>query len=446
MLGAMDSNRDLTPLGRVLLQIPVEAAIGKLCLYGSFFRCLDSALTLAAILTNRDPFLAPIAVKEEANAVKDSFTPRSFRSDPLAVWVAYNEWVEMDDRGEYHRATQFCHDNFLSKTSLLQIKQVKKSLLQSLDQAGVIAVSAGGAVQGVGRRGQIPPALNEHNDSLPLLAALIAMASAPNFAIRTSERSCRTSTDKIAFINASSVNARRREIDGPEGPSASFNPAEKRLYAFIEKSRSVPAGGNASNAMTQLRGVTRLDPLTYLLFGAYSLRPGSSGLECDNWLPVRGNRRALDDVRQLKELFDRCMLRVFEGVSKSLTRGRDQRNAAKRDNIRVRSGSSRIEEDEGADEAENESGDEEEPNTTNKRVVEPLGMQEIKELEMLTTDVVKILDGFSAERESGSRFTSRPPSRHHSRPSSRSPSPSSRGVPYGRHGGHPNNYDRSARW
>jgi HrpA-like RNA helicase len=39
-VGALDSNKNLTSLGRVLLQLPVEAAIGKLTLLGCFFRCL----------------------------------------------------------------------------------------------------------------------------------------------------------------------------------------------------------------------------------------------------------------------------------------------------------------------------------------------------------------------------------------------------------------------
>ncbi|KAK8866102.1 hypothetical protein IAR55_001253 [Kwoniella newhampshirensis] len=412
MLGAIDVHQNLTSLGRVLLQLPVEAAIGKLCLYGSFFRCLDSALTLAAVLTNRDPFLAPIALKKQADEIKDSWSPVAFRSDPLAITAAYNVWSAMDDRGEYRSANQFCSDNFLSKPTMLQIKQVKGSLLQSLDQAGVIAVSAGGMVGRIGRQMTVPAALNEHGNSLPLLAALIAMASAPNFALRTSEKTCRTSQDKTVFIHASSVNSRRREVGGPEEPSASFNPAEKRLYAFGEKQRNVPPGGNPSSALTQLRVVTRLDPMTYMLFGAYELLVTQRGLECDRWLPVVGNLHALDDVQRLKVLLEGCMLRVFEGVGKSLVRGRDQRWRNKRDNVQVsHSGSSRIKVEDQGEEGENESDDEDEapPQTVlKKRVAEPLSVDEIKELELLTTDVVRILDAYAMEREGGSVAPSRP--------------------------------------
>lgn len=39
-VGALDLNKNLTSLGKVLLHLPVEASIGKLVLLGCFFRCL----------------------------------------------------------------------------------------------------------------------------------------------------------------------------------------------------------------------------------------------------------------------------------------------------------------------------------------------------------------------------------------------------------------------
>ncbi|KGB79065.2 nuclear DNA helicase II [Cryptococcus deuterogattii R265] len=421
MLGALDARQNLTSLGRVLLQLPVDANVGKLCLYGAFFRCLDAALTLAAVLTNRDPFLAPPAQKAKADSIKDRFSPKAFRSDPLAIVAAYNQWLPYEESGDFYSATKFCDNNFLSKPTLLQIKQVKQSLLQSLDKAGVIAVSAGGMVDRIGRYGSIPPALNENNDSLPMLAALIATATAPNFAIRTSERTCRTWQDKVVVIHNSSVNSRRREVSGPEESSASFNPAEKRLYAFAEKSRNVPVGGNPNSAPTNLRTVTRLDPMTYMLFGAYELVVTARGLECDGWLPVTGNTHALDDVQRLKAALDVCMLRVFEGLGKSLVMGRDQRWMDGAGGVEVHEGTSRIKE--GGGEEENESDDEdydrprEKSDQASSRYAGPLTVEEINELEMLTTDIVTILNKYADEREGGGVDTV-PQTRVNTRPSS----------------------------
>ena len=197
MVGALDHHHNLTSLGRVLLQIPVDVQMGRLVLYGSFFRCLDQALTLAAILTNRDPFLAPMHLKAEAAAKKNSFTTDDFRSDALATLRAYNQWWEMQSKGLFVQANRFCSDNFLAKPTLLMIQKIKEHLLQSLYSIGVIEVSAGGDASGYTRRG-VPSELNTNADSLPLLAALIAIASQPKFAIRTGEKTYRTAVDRVS--------------------------------------------------------------------------------------------------------------------------------------------------------------------------------------------------------------------------------------------------------
>lgn len=84
------------------------------------------------------------------------------------------------------------------------IQKIKEHLLQSLDKAGVLRISAGGASSHVSfRRGGtslIPESLNVNGKSLPLLSALIAAAVAPNFAIRISEKSLRTSQDKVIVL------------------------------------------------------------------------------------------------------------------------------------------------------------------------------------------------------------------------------------------------------
>jgi small subunit ribosomal protein S24e len=203
MVGAIDDRQNLTPLGRVLLQLPVDVQVGRLVLYGSFFRCLDQALTLAALMTNREPFVSPMHLKTEAAAAKNSWSPSEFRSDALAALRAYNSWWSMQSRGEYASANRFCSDNFLSKPTLLMVDRIKKQLLTSLQHAGVLDVSAGGEVEPWERRGSrgsvtVPAELNIHGDSQPLLAALIAIASQPKFAIRTSESAFRTQLDKVS--------------------------------------------------------------------------------------------------------------------------------------------------------------------------------------------------------------------------------------------------------
>ncbi|KAJ7181662.1 P-loop containing nucleoside triphosphate hydrolase protein [Mycena crocata] len=403
MVGALDAKNDLTSLGRVLLQIPVEVQLGRLVLYGCFFRCLDQALTLAAILSNRDAFMSPMHLKQEASRVKLSWTNQDFRSDALAGLSAFNSWWNIQSRGEYVTANRFCSDNFLSKPTLLTIQKIKVHLLQSLFRAGVIDVSAGGRATGprADRNVQVPPALNVNGDSLPLLGALIAIASQPKFAIRTGEKSFRTSQDKMTFIHPSSVNNRKHTM--------SEHQDEKQLYAFMEKRQNATT---SSAPQTTLVTTTRLDPLTYMLFGAYKLQVTERGLDCDGWLPIVGNLDALDDIQRLKTLMESSMLRVFEGIIMNRRQSRAAMPILPR-------------EEEGESEADDED-------------IKDLSMsrEEVKELDFLTRDIVRILNRYSDERRTQSRHSSRPATPYgsftpgQSRPGSRPGTPSRSRLPF----------------
>ncbi|KAN0064438.1 hypothetical protein ACQY0O_002816 [Thecaphora frezii] len=414
MVGALDANKNLTSLGRVLLQLPVDAPMGKMCLYGAFFRCLDPVLSLAAILTNRDPFMAPVHLKKEADAVKDQWCPPDFRSDALGILRAYNRWWEMQSRGEYVAANRFCSDNFLSKTTLLGIQQVKEHLFQSMEKADIIQVIQSqqrGAVprdaNGVPtapaamapryrpRPRETDPEFNVNSDSAPMLAALIAVSAAPNFAIRANEKTYRTSQDKTCFIHPSSVCHLKYTKHKQDDAS---HTGERELIAFGEKVRNTSMqtsnGSGGGNAMTMLRGCTRLDPLTYMLFGAYDVRVTNQGIECDDWLPITGNLDALDDLERLKAIMDVVMLRVFEGIGK--------RRNTRQKTFRFQSSWDDVEQ------AQDEGGEDDD---WGDRTDLSLSAQEIDEFERMTTGIVRVLDGYAQERAWGastSRGSTRP--------------------------------------
>jgi len=133
---------------------------------------------------------------------------------------------------------------------------------------------------------------------------------------------------------------------------------------------------------------TRLDPMTYVLFGAYQIAITAQGLECDEWLPIVGNVYALDDIQSLKVMMEACMSRVFEGLAMRRTRV----------SLRTAVVSPREEE---------ESGDEE--NTGDNSRDHSLSTKEVRELDHFTRSIVGILDRYAEERmEVQSRTNSRP--------------------------------------
>lgn len=62
-VGALDKAFALTALGKHLAALPVDVRIGKLMLFGAIFCCVDSALTMAAFLSHKSPFVAPFGKK-----------------------------------------------------------------------------------------------------------------------------------------------------------------------------------------------------------------------------------------------------------------------------------------------------------------------------------------------------------------------------------------------
>ena len=168
------------------------------------------------------------------------------------------------------------------------------------------------------------------------------------------------------MIHPSSVNHRRKENTEDQA-------VEKQLYAFADKRRNESTG---SSATTFLVTTTRLDPLTYILFGAHNVDVVQRGLECDNWLPIVGDVNVLDDIQRLKTFMEASILRVFEGIAMS----RVHRGQALP--VRPRE-----------EESESESWDEEDSIKDYS-----LSPQELEELNHMTRDVVRLLNRFSQDR------------------------------------------------
>ena len=60
-------------MGRLLSKMPTDVHLGKFLLIASLFRCLDPALTIAAALSSKSPFLTPFGKEDEATRQKMTF-------------------------------------------------------------------------------------------------------------------------------------------------------------------------------------------------------------------------------------------------------------------------------------------------------------------------------------------------------------------------------------
>ncbi|KAG9825194.1 ATP-dependent RNA helicase A, partial [Aureobasidium melanogenum] len=128
-VGALTSSEELTPLGNQLAKLPLDAQLGKLILLSSVFGCLDFALSVAATLSSKTPFVAPMGAKKQADTVRLGF--KRGNSDLLTAYNAYCAWRKACTTPGISEQ-QFCRKNFLSPINLGNIEDLKSQLLASL--------------------------------------------------------------------------------------------------------------------------------------------------------------------------------------------------------------------------------------------------------------------------------------------------------------------------
>jgi hypothetical protein len=136
----------LTALGTHLSSLPVDCRVGKLMLLGAMFGCADEALTIAATLSYRSPFLSPPQKRDEADRAKHLFA--TGQSDHLTALRAYQE---CDAAGS--RRFDFAREHFLGIKTLQTIAGLKRQLLELLSAAGFVQAGLRArAVEGLGKR------------------------------------------------------------------------------------------------------------------------------------------------------------------------------------------------------------------------------------------------------------------------------------------------------
>ncbi|SCZ98775.1 BZ3500_MvSof-1268-A1-R1_Chr7-1g09268 [Microbotryum saponariae] len=133
---ALTSTEEITPLGRHLAKLPMDVHLGKFLIMATIFNCLDAALTIAAALNAKSPWMTPFGREAEADAVKRGFKVEN--SDFLTLYNAYCSWREASGNG-YER--EFTRKNFLSQQNLQEIEQGRQQYFSFLVDAGFIDIS-----------------------------------------------------------------------------------------------------------------------------------------------------------------------------------------------------------------------------------------------------------------------------------------------------------------
>ncbi|KAF2101998.1 ATP dependent RNA helicase-like protein [Rhizodiscina lignyota] len=136
---ALTPSEDLTPFGQQLAKLPLDANLGKLCLLSCICSCLDVALTIAALLSSKSPFVTPFGARARADAARLAF--KQGDSDLLTAYNAYVSW-KRSCTSAGQSEFQFCRKNFLSPQNLSGIEDLKAQLLNALIDTGCVRLSS----------------------------------------------------------------------------------------------------------------------------------------------------------------------------------------------------------------------------------------------------------------------------------------------------------------
>ncbi|XP_059482833.1 putative ATP-dependent RNA helicase DHX57 [Neocloeon triangulifer] len=262
-VGALDERANLTALGHHLAALPVDVRIGKLILLGAIFSCVDSALTMAACLSYKSPFVSPFAKRDEADKMKQQFA--TYNSDQLTVLRAYKGWLKARDAG-FTAGLSYAQENFLSQRTLQMIVETKLQFLELLVSIGFVPSEDfnGFRVKKAAKMGRdvtldcSGAKLNEHNENWKLLSSILCAALFPNvvkvlsprqlYAVHAAgaiprkpkpeELRFKTRDDGYVAIHPSSINY---QVGLFSSPYLVFHEKIKTSRIFIRECSMVPA-------------------------------------------------------------------------------------------------------------------------------------------------------------------------------------------------------------
>ncbi|KAI8952625.1 ATP dependent RNA helicase [Xylaria longipes] len=213
---ALTAAEDLTPLGHQLARLPLDVFLGKLILQGTIFKCLDMAITVAAILSSKSPFTAPFGQRTQADQARKAF--KRADSDLLTIYNAYLGWKNICQTTSHD--FQYCKKNYLSSQTLSNIEDLKGQLLVSLVDAGFLQLTHDerqnlNRLRYSNRRRQffgLPQRVNINSDNDIITSSVIAWSFYPKLLLRENKGFRNVGNNQSISLHPSSVNKRNPEL------------------------------------------------------------------------------------------------------------------------------------------------------------------------------------------------------------------------------------------
>ncbi|XP_061683168.1 probable ATP-dependent RNA helicase DHX34 isoform X1 [Syngnathoides biaculeatus] len=137
--GALDHRCELTTIGNVLSQLPVDVVIGKMLVLGSLFNLVEPVLTVAAALSVQSPFLRSSQHNPDCATARQPL--HCNQGDPFTLLNTFNAWVEVKgERGGGSR--KWCRRRGLEEQRLYEMVNLRRQFKELLKSHGLLEAEA----------------------------------------------------------------------------------------------------------------------------------------------------------------------------------------------------------------------------------------------------------------------------------------------------------------
>ncbi|XP_069497511.1 ATP-dependent RNA helicase A isoform X2 [Ambystoma mexicanum] len=276
-LDALDTNDELTPLGRILAKLPIEPRLGKMMIMGCIFYVGDAVCTISAATCFPEPF---ISEGRRLGYVHRNFSGNRF-SDHVALLSVFQAWDDARMGGE-DAETRFCEHKRLNMSTLRMTWEAKVQLKDILVNAGFPEECL--MTQVFNNTGP--------DNKLDLVISLLAFGVYPNVCYHKEKRKILTTEGRNALIHKSSVNCPFTSHD-LQYPSP--------FFVFGEKIRT-----RAISA----KSMTMVSPLQLLLFASKKVLSDGEMVVLDDWIKLLVPHGAAACITALRATLEALVVEV----------------------------------------------------------------------------------------------------------------------------------------
>lgn len=135
-LACLDDDGNLTQLGRLASEFPLDPALAVMLISSPEFYCSNEILSITALLSVPQVFVRPVSQRKRADEMKNLFAHPD--GDHLTLLNVYHAFKGADAQAN---PKQWCHDHFLSLRSLQSADNVRLQLLRIMERSELEMIS-----------------------------------------------------------------------------------------------------------------------------------------------------------------------------------------------------------------------------------------------------------------------------------------------------------------